>query len=47
MQSPQANALCEKADRDLRRECLDWMIPLTEQHLRKTLRSWLAHYNRG
>ena len=23
------------------------MIPLSEQHLRKTLRSWSAHYNRG
>jgi transposase InsO family protein len=23
------------------------VIPLTEQHLRETLRSWLAHYNRG
>ena len=23
------------------------MIPLTEQHLGKTLRSWLLHYNRG
>ena len=47
MQSPQANALCERLIGTLRRECLDWIIPLTEQHLRRTLRSWLAHYNRG
>ena len=47
VQSPQANALCERLIGTLRRECLDWMIPLTEQHLRKTLQSWLAHYNRG
>jgi transposase InsO family protein len=45
--SPQANALCERLIGTLRRECLDWLIPLSEQHLRKTLRSWLAHYNRG
>jgi hypothetical protein len=25
----------------------DWIVPLTEAHLQKTLRSWLAHYNRG
>ena len=31
----------------LRRECLDWIIPVSEDHLRKTLCAWLAHYNRG
>jgi transposase InsO family protein len=45
--SPQANSLCERLIGTLRRECLDWIIPLSEQNLRKTLRSWLAHYNRG
>ena len=29
----------------LRRECLDWIIPVSEDHLRKTLCAWLAHYN--
>ena len=47
VRSPQANSLCERLIGTLRRECLDWIIPLTEEHLRKTLRSWLAHYNRG
>jgi putative transposase len=47
VQSPQANALCERLIGTLRRECLDWVIPLTEEHLRETLRSWLPHYNRG
>jgi putative transposase len=28
-------------------ECLDFMIPLNEWHLRKTLRSWVAYYNKG
>jgi len=47
VRSPQANALCERLIGTLRRECLDWLIPLTEEHLRKTLRLWSAHYNRG
>ncbi len=47
VRSPKANSLCERLIGTLRRECLDWIIPLTEEHLRKTLRSWLAHYNRG
>jgi putative transposase len=46
VRSPQANALCERLIGTLRRECLDWMIPLTEDHLRRTLWSWLPHYNR-
>ncbi|MGD0291966.1 MAG: integrase core domain-containing protein [Candidatus Binataceae bacterium] len=47
MRSPQANSLCERLIGTLRRECLDWIIPLTEAHLQETLRSWLAHYNCG
>ena len=31
----------------IRRECLDYMIPLSEKHLRKVLREWVSHYNRG
>jgi transposase InsO family protein len=45
--SPKANAFCERVLGTLRRECLDWLIPLSEAHLRQTLKSWLAHYNRG
>jgi putative transposase len=47
VRSPQANALCERVIGTLRRECLDWMISLNEDHLRRALRSWLPHYNRG
>jgi putative transposase len=47
VRSPKANSLCEMLIGTLRRECLDWIIPLNEQHLQKTLRSWLPHYNRG
>jgi 3-hydroxyisobutyrate dehydrogenase-like beta-hydroxyacid dehydrogenase len=28
-------------------ECLDWMIPLSELHLRSILTEWVAHYDRG
>jgi putative transposase len=31
----------------IRREFLDWVIPLSEKHLRRILREWVAHYNRG
>jgi transposase InsO family protein len=31
----------------IRRECLDFVIPLTERHLRAILRDWISHYNRG
>jgi transposase InsO family protein len=30
-----------------RRECLDWVIPLDERHLRRVLAEWVPHYNRG
>jgi putative transposase len=45
--SPEANAICERVIGTLRRECLDWLIPLSEAHLRQTLKTWVAHYNRG
>jgi transposase InsO family protein len=45
--SPQANAVCERFIGTARRECLDYMIPLNEAHLRQILKSWVAHYNRG
>ena len=45
--SPKANAICERVIGTIRRECLDWMIPLSEGHLRTILKSWVAHYNRG
>jgi putative transposase len=47
MRSPQANSLCERLIGTLGRECLDWIIPLNEGHLRRVLTSWMSHYNRG
>jgi putative transposase len=46
-QSPQANALCERLIGTLRRECLDFMIPVTEHHLRVVLHQWVQYYNAG
>jgi transposase InsO family protein len=47
VRTPEANAFCERLIGTIRRECLDWVIPLTEDHLRSILREWVAHYNRG
>jgi putative transposase len=47
VRSPQANALCERILGTLRRECLDFLIPLTEYHLRSLLHEWTQHYNTG
>ena len=47
VRAPQANAYCERLMGTVRREYLDFMIPLHERQLRGTLRSWVAHYNKG
>jgi transposase InsO family protein len=47
VRSPTANAFCERLIGTIRRECLDWMIPMNERHLRRVLEHWIAHYNRG
>ncbi len=46
-QSPTANSICERVIGTIRRECLDWLIPLTESHLRSILKLWIAHHNTG
>ena len=47
VRAPQANSFCERLIGTLRRECLDWLIPFSEKHLRLILREWVEHYNRG
>ena len=44
---PKANAICERVIGTIRRECLDWLIPMSDGHLRSMLKSWVEHYNRG
>ena len=45
--APTANAFCERLIGTIRRECLDYVIPLSESHLKRTLREWVNHYNTG
>ena len=44
---PQANVICERLVGGIHRDCLDFLIPLKERHLRRFLKEWIAHYNRG
>jgi transposase InsO family protein len=45
LHGPKANAICERVIGTIRRECLDWLIPVSELHLRSTLKEWVTHYN--
>jgi putative transposase len=47
LRSPKANAICERVIGTIRRECLDWLIPISEAHLRAILKIWVEHYNCG
>jgi transposase InsO family protein len=42
---PTANAHCERLIGTIRRECLDYIIPLNSAHLRRILRERVRHYN--
>ena len=43
--SPRANAIAESFIGTLRRECLDHLIVLDEQHLRSVLTEFVQYYN--
>lgn len=47
VRAPKANSVCERFGGTLRRECLDFLIPLNERHLRPILKAWITHFNRG
>ena len=38
VRAPKADAYCERLIGSLRRECLDWFIPLNQRHLRMLAR---------
>jgi len=40
VRAPIANAFCETLIGTIRRECLDWAIPIGETHVRRILREW-------
>jgi putative transposase len=45
VRTPVANAICERVIGALRRECLDFVIPLSESHLYSIVKAWMARYN--
>jgi transposase InsO family protein len=47
VRTPVANAICERVIGTLRRECLDFVIPLNQRHLYGLLKEWVAHYSAG
>ena len=47
VQTPVANAICERVIGTMRRECLDFVIPLNERHLYGILKEWVTHDNEG
>ena len=46
LRSPLANCYCERLVGTLRRECLDFVIPFGERHLRRTIAEYVEHYHR-
>jgi transposase InsO family protein len=47
VRTPVANSICERVIGTLRRECLDFLIPLNDKHLYRILKEWVGHYNQG
>lgn len=47
VQAPKAKAYCERLVGTIRREGLDYVIPLSEKHLRTIMSEWIAHYKSG
>lgn len=45
VRTPVANSICERVIGTLRRECLDFVIPLNEKHLYGIWKEWVTHYN--
>ena len=46
IQAPRANAIAERCVRNVRRECLDHVTPISERHLRAVLSEFVDYYNR-
>ena len=46
VRAPRANAVAERVIGTLRRECLDYVIPVDERHLHAILAEYAAYYNR-
>jgi len=42
---PRSNAACERLVGTIRRECLDFLIPLGQRNLKHILHCWVRYYN--
>jgi putative transposase len=47
LRAPKASSYCERLGGSLRRKCLDFPIPLSEGRLRRIVKEWGFHHNRG
>jgi transposase InsO family protein len=47
VRAPQANAYCERLIGTIRRECLDYLLPFNQGHLRRVVKEFIGYYNRG
>lgn len=47
VRAPRANTICERVIGTLRRELLDKILILHEEHARRVLTEWLRHYSHG
>jgi len=47
IKAPRANAICERLLGSVRRECLDHLLILSEHHLRRVLKEYVAYFNRA
>lgn len=45
VRTPVANSICERVIGTMRRECLDFAIPLNDRHLYRILKQWVVFYN--
>jgi len=45
--SPLTNCFCERVIGTLRRECLDYLIPLGRSHLHHIVKEWACYYNQS
>ncbi len=43
--APNCNAICERFLGSVRRDCLDHVLILNDDHLRRTLREYCEHFN--
>ena len=47
IKAPRANAMCERFMRSLRRECLDYLLIVSERHLWRQVTEYISYFNRA